>query len=147
MVWECGHGLWYNDVVGCKVCSWQSTCKHLLRGISLTVFLMSIFPCLPLSSSDTSSGSYMYHDEVMEEAGTSKPKVPLDEEWTALAKKMLKGGDPEKTLTWRTAEVSHVADGRGGGGGGGGVDTRFLCCGQYPSAFQSIPKEVHYILI
>ena len=47
----------------------------------------------------------MYHDEVMDEAGASKPKVPLDEEWTALAKKMLKGGDPEKKLTWRTAEV------------------------------------------
>ena len=47
----------------------------------------------------------MYHDEVMDEAGTSKPKVPLDEEWAAMAKKMLKGADPEKTLTWRTAEV------------------------------------------
>ena len=107
---------WYNDVVRCKVCSWQSTCKHLLRGIFLTMFLTSIFLCPPLSSSDTSSGSYMYHDEVMDETGTSKPKIPLDEEWTALAKKMLKGGDPEKTLTWRTAEVCHVADGCGGRG-------------------------------
>lgn len=48
----------------------------------------------------------MYHDEVMDEAGASKPKVPLDEEWAVLAKKMLKGADPEKKLTWRTAEVS-----------------------------------------
>ena len=63
-----------------------------------------VFSCP--SSSDSSSGSYMYHDEVMDEAGVAKPKVPLDEEWTVLAKKMLKGGDPEKKLTWRTAEVS-----------------------------------------
>lgn len=48
----------------------------------------------------------MYHDEAMEETATSKPKVPLDQEWAAMAKKMLKGADPEKTLTWRTAEVS-----------------------------------------
>ena len=47
----------------------------------------------------------MYHDEVMDDVETSKPKVPLDEEWSVLAKKMLKGADPEKTLTWRTAEV------------------------------------------
>ena len=48
----------------------------------------------------------MYHDEVMDEVASSKPKVPLDQEWSAMAKKMLKGADPEKTLTWRTAEVS-----------------------------------------
>ena len=48
----------------------------------------------------------MYHDEAMDEAATSKPKVPLDQEWVVLAKKMLKGADPEKTLTWKTAEVS-----------------------------------------
>ena len=58
------------------------------------------------SSSDSSSGSYMYHDEVMDEVASSKPKVSLDQEWAVMAKKMLKGADPEKTLTWRTAEVS-----------------------------------------
>ena len=35
----------------------------------------------------------------------AKPKVPLDEEWVALARKMLKGADPEERLTWRTPEV------------------------------------------
>ena len=35
----------------------------------------------------------------------AKPKVPLDEEWAALARKMLKGADPEERLTWRTPEV------------------------------------------
>ena len=64
------------------------------------------YPPCTCSSSDSSSGSYMYHDEVMDEVASSKPKVPLDQEWAAMAKKMLKGADPEKTLTWRTAEVS-----------------------------------------
>ena len=35
----------------------------------------------------------------------AKPKIPLDEEWAALARKMLKGADPEERLTWRTPEV------------------------------------------
>ncbi len=35
----------------------------------------------------------------------AKPKVPLDEEWVALARKMLTGADPEERLTWRTPEV------------------------------------------
>ncbi len=35
----------------------------------------------------------------------AKLKVPLDEEWAALARKMLKGADPEEILTWRTPEV------------------------------------------
>ncbi|XP_064401329.1 methylmalonyl-CoA mutase, mitochondrial-like isoform X2 [Halichondria panicea] len=34
----------------------------------------------------------------------AKPKVPLDQEWAALARKMLKGADPEERLTWRTPE-------------------------------------------
>ncbi|CAG8527955.1 59_t:CDS:10, partial [Dentiscutata heterogama] len=33
-----------------------------------------------------------------------RTKVPLDKEWTELALKELKGKDPEKTLTWHTAE-------------------------------------------
>ncbi len=32
----------------------------------------------------------------------AKPKVPLDQEWAALARKMLKGADPEERFTWRT---------------------------------------------
>ena len=32
-------------------------------------------------------------------------RQPLHPEWTELAKKQLKGKDPESTLTWRTAEV------------------------------------------
>ena len=39
---------------------------------------------------------------------SGKPKVPLDKEWADMAKKMLKGADPEKKLTWRTAEVCTV---------------------------------------
>lgn len=77
----------------------------LFQKIKITLYLLlTTYTC---SSSDSSSGSYMYHDEVMdEEESTSKPKVPLDQEWAAMAKKLLKGADPEKTLTWRTAEVS-----------------------------------------
>ena len=77
----------------------------LFLKIKITLYLL--LTTYTGSSSDSSSGSYMYHDEVMdEEASTSKPKVPLDQEWAAMAKKLLKGADPEKTLTWRTAEVS-----------------------------------------
>lgn len=36
----------------------------------------------------------------------TKPRVSLDSEWAELAKKQLKGADPEEKLTWRTAEVS-----------------------------------------
>ena len=78
----------------------------LFLKIKITLYLLlTMYTC---SSSDSSSGSYMYHDEVMDEEAptTSKPKVPLDQEWVTMAKKMLKGADPEKTLTWRTAEVS-----------------------------------------
>ena len=32
-------------------------------------------------------------------------REPLDEEWTALAKKQLKGADPGEKLTWHTPEV------------------------------------------
>lgn len=39
----------------------------------------------------------------------TKPRVSLDPEWAELAKKQLKGADPEEKLTWRTAEVSEVA--------------------------------------
>ena len=34
-----------------------------------------------------------------------KPKVPLDQEWAAMAKKLLRGADPEEKLTWKTPEV------------------------------------------
>ncbi|CAG8762430.1 8695_t:CDS:2, partial [Acaulospora morrowiae] len=37
-------------------------------------------------------------------ASTSRVKVPLNEEWVKIATKELKGKDPEKTLTWHTAE-------------------------------------------
>lgn len=57
------------------------------------------------SSSDSSSGSYVYQDGATDEAATTKLKVPLDQEWMGMAKKMLKGADPEKTLTWSTPEV------------------------------------------
>jgi len=33
-------------------------------------------------------------------------REPLNPEWTELAKKQLKGADPEKKLTWHTPEVS-----------------------------------------
>ena len=49
----------------------------------------------------------MYHDDVMDEVTSSKPKVPLDQEWAAMATKMLKGADAEKTLTWKTGEVGN----------------------------------------
>ena len=35
----------------------------------------------------------------------AKPKVPLDEEWAALARKMLKGADPEERLILENPEV------------------------------------------
>lgn len=31
--------------------------------------------------------------------------LPINPEWAQMAKKELKGKDPEETLTWRTAEV------------------------------------------
>lgn len=39
----------------------------------------------------------------------AQPKVPLDQEWAALAKKMLRGADPEEKLTWRTPEVERIS--------------------------------------
>lgn len=33
-------------------------------------------------------------------------RVPLDRAWAELARKQLKGKDPEETLTWHTPEVS-----------------------------------------
>ena len=60
------------------------------------------------SSSDSSSGSYVYQDGAKNEATTTKLKVPLDEEWMGMAKKMLKGADPEKKLTWSTPEVTRI---------------------------------------
>ncbi|OZJ03032.1 Methylmalonyl-CoA mutase, mitochondrial [Bifiguratus adelaidae] len=37
-----------------------------------------------------------------------KPKVRLHPEWAALAKKELKGKDPEEVLTWHTPEVTFI---------------------------------------
>ena len=48
----------------------------------------------------------MYQDGDIDEAAMTKLKVPLDEEWVDIAKQMLKGADPEKTLTWNTPEVT-----------------------------------------
>ena len=44
-----------------------------------------------------------YDDSSVGETG--KPKVPLDQERAAMAKKLLKGADPEERLTWKTPEV------------------------------------------
>ena len=40
-------------------------------------------------------------------ASMSSTKQPLDPEWVELAKKQLRGKDPEETLTWHTAEVRY----------------------------------------
>lgn len=37
-------------------------------------------------------------------------REPLHPEWTELAKKQLKGADPEKKLTWHTPEVMYKSN-------------------------------------
>ena len=50
-------------------------------------------------SSETGSGDTLQN----------KSSAPLDPEWVEMAKKQLKGADPQEKLTWRTPEVQiHV---------------------------------------
>ena len=37
-----------------------------------------------------------------------RPGLPLDAEWSEMARKQLKGADPAEKLTWRTPEVYRI---------------------------------------
>ena len=56
----------------------------------------------PILSSSSDGGDN--EEDIMDQV-SGKPKVPLFPEWEKMAKKLLKGADPAKKLTWKTAEV------------------------------------------
>ena len=52
-----------------------------------------------------SSAGHGDADDIDSSGRPGTQKVPLDPEWVEIARKQLKGADPEGKLTWRTPEV------------------------------------------
>ena len=68
--------------------------------------LPSLYRCLTTSWNAGQFGRLAFSSSAVRRENAGSPaKAPLDPEWAEMAKKQLKGADPEEKLTWQTPEV------------------------------------------